>query len=90
MADKTYQLEIVTPEKKVYADQVVFSVFPGTEGELGILANHAPLVSRLKQGEIRITKDKTVESFIISGGFLEVMNNDVSVIAESAEPGKKM
>ena len=85
MIDKRYKLEIVTPDKKAYSEQVEFSVFPGTDGELGILADHAPLLSRLGPGVVRVTRNGTVEYFAIAGGFLEVRNNDVSVIAETAE-----
>jgi F-type H+-transporting ATPase subunit epsilon len=85
MDEKTYLLEIVTPEKKVFSDKVDFSVFPGAEGELGILFDHAPLLCRLAPGEVRITKNKAVQSLAISGGFLEVRKNEVSVIVETAE-----
>jgi F-type H+-transporting ATPase subunit epsilon len=90
MDDKTYLLEIVTPEKKVFSDRVDFAVFPGSEGELGILFDHAPLLSRLAPGEIRITKNKAVQCLAISGGFLEVRKNEVSVIAETAETAEQI
>lgn len=85
MSEKKYKLEIVTPEKKVFSGEVTFSVFPGSEGELGILADHAPLLARLDSGEIRITRDGIISHLAIAGGFLEVRNNDVSVLAETAE-----
>ncbi len=85
MADKSFLLDIVTPEKKVFSDRVEFAVFPGAEGELGVLVNHAPLLSRLVAGELRITKGTSVEHLAISGGFLEVRKNEVSVITETAE-----
>lgn len=86
MSEKTYKLEIVTPEKKALSQEVVFSVFPGSEGELGILADHAPLLARLMPGEIRVTRPGgVVEHLAIAGGFLEVRNNQVSVLAETAE-----
>jgi len=87
MSEKSYKLEIVTPEKKAYSQEVVFSVFPGSEGELGILAGHAPLLSRLNPGEIRITRagGGAAERFAIAGGFLEVRGSEVSVLAETAE-----
>jgi len=89
MAEKKYLLEIVTPEKKIFSENdVEFSVFPGSEGELGILADHAPLLSRLSPGEIRITRNKVVECLAIDGGFLEVRKNEVSVITETAEFAK--
>ena len=90
MADKTYQLDIVTPEKKVFSEKVVFAVFPGSEGELGILFDHAPLLSRLDPGEIRITRDKKTDCMAISGGFLEVRKNEASVITETAEYGNQI
>jgi|WetSurMetagenome_2_1015567.scaffolds.fasta_scaffold00055_23 F-type H+-transporting ATPase subunit epsilon len=85
MAAKTYLLEIVTPEKKAFSDQVDFAVFPGSEGELGILFDHAPLLSSLLPGEVRITRNGAVEHLAVSGGFLEVRKNIVSVITETAE-----
>jgi F-type H+-transporting ATPase subunit epsilon len=90
MSEKSYLLEIVTPEKKVFSDKVDFAVFPGSEGELGILFDHAPLLSKLDPGVIRITKDKITQSLAISGGFLEVRKNEVSVIAETAETADKI
>jgi F-type H+-transporting ATPase subunit epsilon len=84
MSDKNYHLEIVTPEKMVFSGEAAFSVFPGSEGELGIMADHAPLLARLDPGEIRITVKDGIERLAITGGFLEVRNNDVSVLAETA------
>jgi F-type H+-transporting ATPase subunit epsilon len=90
MADKTFQLDIVTPERKVFSEKVNFAVFPGSEGELGILFDHAPLLARLAPGEIRITRDKKTDCLAISGGFLEVRKNEVSVISETAEYGHQI
>jgi F-type H+-transporting ATPase subunit epsilon len=90
MDEKTYLLEIVTPEKKVFSDKVDFAVFPGSEGELGILFDHAPLLCRLAPGEIRITKKNVVQCLAISGGFLEVRKNEASVIAETAETAEQI
>jgi F-type H+-transporting ATPase subunit epsilon len=90
MTDKTFQLDIVTPERKVFSEKVVFAVFPGSEGELGILFDHAPLLSRLAPGEIRITRDNKTDCMAISGGFLEVRKNEASVISETAEFGSQI
>ncbi len=90
MADKVYLLDIVTPEKKVFSEKVEFAVFPGAEGELGVLFDHAPLLSRLIPGEIRIMHNKNTECLAISGGFLEVRKNEISVLAESAEFGNQI
>ena len=79
------QLEIVTPEKQAYADEVDSVVLPGTEGELGVLPHHAPLVSTLGIGELRIRKGGVEESFAIVGGFLQVLPDKVVVMAETAD-----
>jgi F-type H+-transporting ATPase subunit epsilon len=90
MAEKTFNLDIVTPEKIFFSGKVDFAVFPGSEGELGILFDHAPLLSRLAPGELRFLRDKKTECMAISGGFLEVRKNEVSVITETAEYGHQI
>lgn len=79
------QLEIVTPERLAYSDTVDAVVVPGSEGELGILPHHAPLVSTLGVGELRIRKGGQEESFAIVGGFLQVRPDKVVVMAETAD-----
>lgn len=79
------QLEIVTPERLAYSDTVDAVVVPGSEGELGILPHHAPLVSMLGVGELRIRKGGQEESFAIVGGFLQVRPDRVVVMAETAD-----
>lgn len=79
------RLEIVTPERLAYADDVDSVVCPGAEGELGILPHHAPLLSTLGFGELRIRKGGSEESFAIAGGFLQVRPDKVVVMAETAD-----
>ena len=79
------QLEIVTPEKLAYSDEVDAVVLPGSQGELGVLPHHAPLVSTLGVGELRIRKGTNEESFAIVGGFLQVLPDKVVVMAETAD-----
>ncbi len=79
------QLEIVTPERLAYSDTVDAVVLPGSEGELGVLPHHAPLVSMLGVGELRIRKGGQEESFAIVGGFLQVRPDKVVVMAETAD-----
>jgi F-type H+-transporting ATPase subunit epsilon len=79
------QLEIVTPERLAYADTVDAVTLPGGEGELGVLPHHAPLVSTLGVGELRIRKGGAEESFAIVGGFLQVLPDKVVVMAETAD-----
>ena len=78
-------LEIVTPERLAYSDMVDSVVLPGSEGELGVLPHHAPLVSMLGVGELRIRKGAVEESFAIAGGFLQVRPDKVVVMAETAD-----
>ena len=79
------QLEIVTPERLAYSDEVDAVTLPGAEGELGVLPHHAPLVSTLGVGELRIRKGGAEESFAIVGGFLQVLPDKVVVMAETAD-----
>ena len=86
MAEKTFKLEIVTPERVVFSEEVASLVVPGVEGSLGILANHAPLVAELAVGKITIRDADGHESCMAtSGGFMEVQNNVVRILADSAE-----
>jgi F-type H+-transporting ATPase subunit epsilon len=79
------QLEIVTPERLAYSDEVDSVNVPGSEGELGILPHHAPLVAMLGVGELRIRKAGAEESFAIAGGFVQVRPDKVVVMAEKAD-----
>src|SRR6478735_8946469 len=78
-------LEIVTPERLAYSDEVDMVLVPGSEGELGILPHHTPLVSLLGVGELKIRKGGSEEIFAIAGGFLQVRPDKVVVMAETAE-----
>jgi F-type H+-transporting ATPase subunit epsilon len=78
-------LEIVTPERLVYSDEVDAVVCPGVEGELGVLPHHAPLLTTLGFGELRIRKGGQEELFAIAGGFLQVRPDKVVVMAETAD-----
>jgi F-type H+-transporting ATPase subunit epsilon len=78
-------LEIVTPERLAYSDMIDSVQLPGIEGELGVLPHHAPLVSMLGVGELRIRKAGAEESFAIVGGFLQVRPDKVVVMAETAD-----
>ena len=79
------QLEILTPEKKLYSGEVFGVQLPGVSGLFEILDKHAPLVSALGTGNIKVLKDKSAtESYTIKSGFVEVANNKVTVLAEGA------
>jgi len=82
----TFLLEIVTPERKVYAEQANMLVAKGVEGELGILPNHIPLVTPLKISSITVKKQGSKDEIIaVNGGFMEVRKDKVVILAESAE-----
>jgi len=78
-------LEIVTPERRAYSDDVDMVVVPGADGELGILPGHAPLLATLGTGELRVSKGGAEESFAIIGGFVQARPDRVVVMAETAD-----
>jgi F-type H+-transporting ATPase subunit epsilon len=79
-------LEILTPDKKVFSGDVYGVQLPGIAGSFEVLERHAPLVSALKNGQLKILKDKNnhLAFFDIQSGFVEVINNNVSVLVEGA------
>jgi F-type H+-transporting ATPase subunit epsilon len=80
------KLKIVTPEKVVFEGEVEEVLVPGSEGELGILPKHIPLLAALKPGELKIKKEGFWDNFAIMGGFVEVReDNTVTVLAKSGE-----
>ena len=76
------QLEIRTPEKDIYLGEVELINLPGSDGSFGLLDGHAPLVSTLKEGDIKIVENGNEKFFPIKGGVIEVNNNKVIVLAE--------
>lgn len=82
----TMSVELVTGERVVYQDSGVELVSaPGSEGTLGILPNHASLISTLDAGEVRIRKGGQEEHFVVFGGFIQVAYNRVIILADTAE-----
>jgi len=77
--------DIITAERVVYSADVDIVVAPGVEGQLGILPNHAPLMTMLQAGELIVRKDGEEEAMFVSGGFLEMQGNRVTVLADTAE-----
>lgn len=84
------RFEIVTVERVVLTDEVDSVIAPGIEGELGILPHHAPLLTFLKPGELRVTKAGEETSIFVSGGFLEVLPDKVIVLADAAERAEEI
>ena len=79
------QLDVVTPDRRVLAESVEMVTVPGLGGELGILPGHTPLISQLQTGVLSYVKDGRTFQLHVSGGFVEVNQDRVSVLAEIAE-----
>ena len=79
------KLDIVTVERLVYSEDVDMVIAPGIDGELGILPRHAPLLTALAYGELRAKRGSEEYSFAVSGGFMEVQPDHVTVLADTAE-----
>ena len=86
----TMLFEIVTAEGVLYSDEVDGIVAPGIDGELGVLPNHASLLTVLKPGELRILKGNEETDVVVTGGFLEVLDNKVTVLADAAERSEEI
>lgn len=86
----TFNLNVVAPNGQILDKEVEFVVLPSDEGELGILANHAPLIAGLQPGVMRYTEDGKVNKISVCGGFVEVVNNKVTVLANTAEKAEKI
>ncbi len=81
-----FHLSIVTAEGSVYEGDIEMLVAPAVDGELGILTNHHPMVTKLGPGAMRALKpDKTEQILFVNGGYLEVLNNKVTILADTAE-----
>ncbi|MBS1510204.1 MAG: ATP synthase F1 subunit epsilon [Bacteroidetes bacterium] len=79
-------LEILTPESKIFSGDVFGVQLPGISGSFELLDKHAPMVSALKDGKLKILKDKnTSSSYTIQSGFVEVLDNKVTVLVEGAK-----
>jgi F-type H+-transporting ATPase subunit epsilon len=79
------RLDIVTIERLAFSGEVDIVVAPGAEGEFGILPHHAPLITSLRPGELRFKQGDEETLFAIGGGYLEVVDDQVTVLADSAE-----
>tara|TARA_R110001592_G_scaffold307299_2_gene580815 strand:- start:343477 stop:343710 length:234 start_codon:yes stop_codon:yes gene_type:complete len=75
-------LEVITPDAKLFEGEVSSVIAPAVDGYLGILNDHAPMISTLKKGEMTIISNGKEQSIQINGGVLEVSNNVISVLAD--------
>ncbi len=79
------QLDVITPERRLLSEAVDFVTVPGLDGELGILPGHTPLISQLQTGVLSYTQGAASRRLLVSGGFVEVNADKVSVLADLAE-----
>ena len=86
----TLKLEIVTPEEKIYSEDVDMVTLPGSEGELGVYPKHVPLLTTLKPGELRILRNGRETSMAVGEGFVEIKGNSVSVLTDMALEAEKI
>jgi len=86
----TMEILVATAEREVYSGKATMLVAPGAAGELGIMPNHSPLLAALKPGELRIINGENVDDVFVSGGFMEVQPDKVTILADSAERATDM
>lgn len=79
------QLEILSPDKKIYSGEAVGVQMPGVTGSFEVLNNHAPMIAALATGKMRVNTGKENVIYNIKGGFVEILNNNVSVLVEGVE-----
>ena len=84
------QVEVITPERHVFEDEVDMVVIPGSEGMLGILPHHAPLFTGLGSGEMRVKKGTLEYVFAVFGGFMDVREDKVTVLTDTAEHAEEI
>jgi F-type H+-transporting ATPase subunit epsilon len=85
-----FHIELVTPERVVYSDDIDVLTIPTTMGEISILAHHMPIVATIAPGEMRIKKDGETTYLAISGGFVEVTQQKVTILADAAERSEEI
>jgi F-type H+-transporting ATPase subunit epsilon len=91
MAEKLQlELEVVTPDRLVLSESVDIVMAIGSLGEFGILPNHVPFLTPLMAGELRYRKDNKLDYMVVTGGFVEVSQNKVTVLAEAAESAREI
>lgn len=89
MPDRTFTLDIVTPERSVISEEVISLVVPAVDGYLGVLAGHAPLMTELRGGDVRARSVDGAEiELVIGGGFMDVAHGRAVILADSADTGE--
>ena len=90
MAESAINFQVVTPERTVFSGEIESIIVPAALGYLGVLKNHAPLVTALQIGVVTFRYDGKPHRMAISGGFMEVIKNQVVILADTAEMGERI
>jgi F-type H+-transporting ATPase subunit epsilon len=85
-----FKLDIVTPERQIWSDNVDFVTIPTIQGEITVLANHVPIVSIIESGEIKIRKENENIFMAVTGGFFQVTGKKVTILADAAERAEEI
>ena len=85
MADKTFRIKIITPERSFYEGEAVMAEFNTSEGEIGVYANHIPMTVILKPGVLTLTEENGVKKAALHTGFAEILQESITILAEDAE-----
>ena len=79
----SFNLQIISPEKSVFDEEIEMVIIPGTEGDIGVLSNHMPLITSLRLGNIYVYRNKKIiKKFLVNGGILEVFENRCTLLTE--------
>ncbi len=87
---KTFLLDVVSAEERIFTGEAEFVALPGEDGELGVLPGHTPLITRIRPGAVRIRQGSNEELIFVAGGILEVQPKAVTVLADTAIRGKDL
>ena len=86
MSTKTFEIQIITPERQVYSGSATSLVLPASDGLMGVLVNHAPIIAALDLGQVTVTTEAgKVETMMVSDGFFEMSDNKARILADSGE-----
>ncbi len=85
-----FLMSLVSPERLLFAEQVEQVDLPGSEGDLGVLSGHAPIVTLLRPGFVTVIAGETRERFVVLGGLAEFSNEQLTILAESASPAAEL
>ncbi|MCB1177142.1 MAG: ATP synthase F1 subunit epsilon [Leptospiraceae bacterium] len=90
MADTKFEISVISPEKVLYTGEANHTVIPGSDGSFGVMANHAPLIAELGIGVLKIENGTETLQMVVDGGFAQIKNNVVNVLANGGDLEKDL